>query len=393
MKSTPPMRLLLVVPKLVSYRSFLRELCQSLVADGAEVHVACSPEPLWGEECEPAEKDVHLHRIEFARGMNPHDHVRAARALRALVRKIQPDLVHAHFSAAIFTTALGKTKRWPTTHATFHGVAFLAMEGWKRALLAAMETWAARRCDTAWVLTQDDCDGLRSAAGSATVRTLPGFGVGCDLERFTPITPEQRQALREEFGIAPRETVFAFVGRFVEFKGFALAVRAFLRLANPDTRLLLIGSRDRLHPTGLSAAEEAALAGSPHIVECGYRPDVERFLGAADAMVFPSRREGMPVCAMEALAMGIPVITFDSRGCREVVRHRVDGLVLKRQDTESLAAAMNLAVTDPDLRREWSMRAIADRDRLSRQLFVATQKSIYAEALSASQRPACAVVP
>ena len=381
------MRLLLVIPNLVSYRSFLRELCRALVADGAQVHLACSGEKIWEGDEEAMDEGVEMHAIEFARGMNPITHLRAARELDRLVEKLRPDIVHAHFSAAIFTTAIARTRRWPASFATFHGVSFLAMRGWKAALMRAVETWSARQFDTVWVLTDDDRDGLQTAAPRALVRRLPGFGIGCDVERFTPPNAMAREALRQRLGINAGQIVFAFVGRFTDFKGFGQTVGAFLRLAATDAqvRLLLIGSRDPLHPTGLSEAEEQALKNSPQIIDAGYQSEVESLLAAADVMVFPSRREGMPVCLMEALALGVPVITLDTRGCREVVRDGVDGLVLRDDDLQTLTAAMQRVAHDQDLRREWSARALADRSRFDRAHFVAAQKHLYETATPAAQ--------
>jgi glycosyltransferase involved in cell wall biosynthesis len=373
------MRLLLIIPKVVSYSSFLRELCLSLVAEGAEVHVACSREKIWGEEDSHAQDGVQMHAIEFPRGMNPAAHYRAAQALNRLVLKLQPDIVHTHFSAAIFATALALNPRWPVTFATFHGVAFLAMGGWKARLLRFAEVWAARRFDTVWVLTDDDCEGLSRAAHGAAVRRLPGFGVGCDVERFTPIGVRAREARRSELGVSTGQVVFAFVGRFTDFKGFGQVARAFLRLAEQESnvRLLLVGSRDPLHPTGLSPTEEDALRSSPQVINAGFCLDVESYLVAADVMVFPSRREGMPVCLMEALALGVPVITTNSRGCRDVVRHEVDGLVLSDAGIESLCAAMQLVARDEALRRRWTACALASCARFSREHFIRVQKEIY----------------
>ncbi len=251
------MRLLLVIPSLASY-DFLHELCRDLVADGTEVHLACSPQLHWAKVQSPEEDGVRRHAIKFARGMNPVHHLRAARELDRLVAAIRPDLVHVHFSAAIFTAALARQRAWPKTIGTFHGVAFLAMRGWKAALLRVMETWSAQALDSLWVLTDDDRENLRAAAPRAVVHRLPGFGLGCDLARFLPPNDAEREALRSQFGIASGQVVFIFVGRFVAFKGFAIAARAFLRLAttHPAVRLLLVGARDGLHPTGQTAGEE-----------------------------------------------------------------------------------------------------------------------------------------
>jgi glycosyltransferase involved in cell wall biosynthesis/SAM-dependent methyltransferase len=378
------MRLLLVIPSIVSY-DFLRELCCDLVADGMEVHLACAAETMWGKAHAVEDDGVRRHDIKFARGMNPVHHLRAARELDRLVTRLQPDLVHVHFSAAIFTTALARTRRWPKTIATFHGVCFPAMQGWKAALLRVMETWATRRLDAVWVLTDDDRETLQAAAPSADVRRLAGFGLGCDLDQFTPPGEGERAALRAKFGIGHDEVVFIFVGRFVAFKGFGTAIGAFLRLAagEPKVRLLLVGARDGLHPTGLTPSEEQGMKDCPQIVDLGFRSDVRECLIVADLMIFPSRREGMSVCLMEALATGLPAITADSRGCRDVVRDEIDGRVIVEPTVEHFCEAITRAVESRGLREQWSAAAVAGRERFDRRRFIAEQKQIYRDCVPA----------
>jgi glycosyltransferase involved in cell wall biosynthesis len=253
------------------------------------------------------------------------------------------------------------------------------MEGWKAKLLRAAETWAARKFDAVWVLTKDDEVKLRASARGAIVHTLPGFGVGCDLEKFTPVSAREKESIRASLGLAPEHLVFAFVGRYVAFKGFAETVRAFLQLAveHRNARLLLRGGGDRLHASGLTEHETAAWKSCAQIIDLGYRDDVPRCLAAADVMVFPSRREGVPVSLMEALALGLPAITCDTRGCREVVRNEVDGLVLPDCEIDSLDTAMRRLLESPALRQSMSARALEGRDRFSRAHFVQKQKEIY----------------
>jgi lipopolysaccharide/colanic/teichoic acid biosynthesis glycosyltransferase len=191
-----------------------------------------------------------------------------------------------------------------------------------------------------------------------------------------------RARMREDFGIQDGQIVYAYVGRFVDFKGFGLLARAFLRLAaeHPDVRLLLIGGRDCLHPTGLAQEEERALYHSPQVIQLGYREDVERCLVVADIMVFPSCREGMAVCLMESLALGVPAITCDARGCREVVRDNVDGLVLRERTVESVYLAMRWAALDTASRDRWRTGALEGRARFSRGKFVDEQIRCYGTA-------------
>jgi glycosyltransferase involved in cell wall biosynthesis len=375
------MRLLLVVPRIDSYRAFFGQLSSELTANGAEVHVACVSEALVGPKYPTLDPCVHFHRLKLPRGMNPFCHLRAARALGTLVSELRPDIVHAHFSAAIFTAALAHHRTWPTTLGTFHGVSFVLVKGLKGRLLRAAESWAAARFDTVWVLTQDDREQLHKAAPRATVKTVQAAGIGCDLEKFGPqsVSARERKALRERLRIEPHYRVFIFVGRFVAFKGFDLAVRAFLQIAgtNPELRLLLIGAFDPLHPSGLAPAEDHAYKSCAQIIDAGYTQDVASYLAISDAMVFPSQREGMPVCAMEALAMGVPVITRASRGCRDVVRHGRDGLVLRECTVDTLAAEMKHLAQDDGLRRQLSAEALAGRERFDRRIFIREQIDVY----------------
>jgi len=379
------------MPNIVSYRLFHSELGSSLCAAGVDVHVACSSADLAnlrvvvsGSDSKTEQDRQTIHELDFARGMNPVAHIRAARRLGALVARLKPDVVHAHFDAAIFTTAMARTRQWPATIATFHGMSFPSLTGWRRMLVRRATAWAARRYDTVLVLNSENRDLLQAAVPRADVRLFGRAGVGCDIERFKPPAKSERDAARAKLGFAPNQCVFAYIGRLVESKGFALAVRAFLQFANdaPDVRLLIVGERDALHPTGLTSAEEAALKSSPQVVVAGRRDDVERFLVASDVTVLPSFREGMPVGLMEALATGVPVLTRDVCGCRDVVRHDLDGIVLRDCTVKSIADAMKRLADSPELRRRLSERAIADRERFDRIHFIREQRAFYEDCVA-----------
>lgn len=375
------MRILYVVPNIVSYHFFIGDLCAAALAAGHDPHAVCSMAGSFGGG-KSADERATMHALDFPRGMQPLDHLRSARELNALVEKLKPDIIHTHFSAAMFTTALAHRSNWPLTIGTFHGMSFPMMKGAKRLILRKAEAWAASQFDEVWVLTPDDREALQAAAPSARVRVHRSPGIGCLLPQFHPdrVPIAERAALRAELGIPPDAVVFVFVGRLVDFKGFGLTVRAFLGLAaaNPQIRLLNVGPADPLHPSGLTPEEEQARKECPQIIDVGMRKDVWRYLAISDVMTFPSQREGMPVCIMEALAMGLPVITADSRGCRDVVRDGVDGLILRDPSVEAMRAAMLRLAGDAHYRARLGASALADRERFSRDVFVREQFEIYA---------------
>lgn len=367
------MRVLEILTNIVDFNPFFQELCMALKDKGVEVDCACSLSDLWGSKNKPDRSPAKMHDISFARGMNPIGHLVGAHHLNTLVSRIRPNIVHAHGSAAIFTTALGRNRHWPVTIGTFHGVDFLLMNGAKAWVLRIAESWAAEVLNEAWVINDEDYEGLSHSARNAKVLKHRSYGVGCNLERFSPrrFSSSDLHSIRTQLGLSDKHVVFTFVGRFTRHKGFDATVRAFSLLSqhHMNARLLLVGARDPIHPTGLTHSEEDALLGSPHVVDVGWQDEVERYLAIADVMVFPSHREGMPVCIMEALAMGVPVITLNTRGCREVVRNRIDGFILEDNSTSRLVDAMTTLAEDAELRSSFAEKALEGRERFNRQLF------------------------
>jgi glycosyltransferase involved in cell wall biosynthesis len=378
-------RLLQVVPAYASYDVFLRELAEAAVTVGHPTAVVCGGIPKRTDSVDGG--GVRLLPLDIPRGSNAARHWRAARALRRIVEDWRADVVHAHFSAGMFTTALALRRGDPwISFGTFQGLAFPMSREPKRSLVRAAETFAARRFDRTHVLTTDDLRALRRAAPSAPVEVQGGFGFGC-ADRFLD-TPrpsgEQRRGMRRAAGVPEEASVLIFVGRQVAFKGFDLAVRTFWRLKQdiPLVRLVTVGSLDPLHPTGLSPAEWRRYHDDREIVRAQTQRDVMPWLDMADLMLFPTEREGMPVCVMEALARDLPVVTAPVRGCRELVFDGQNGFLIA--DRAESVWAERIATL---LRRPRPLLPRADRDlchRLRRSLWVADTLTTYKEALAAS---------
>jgi glycosyltransferase involved in cell wall biosynthesis len=224
-----------------------------------------------------------------------------------------------------------------------------------------------------WVLTQDDYEVACSwNPDKARLQQSPGFG--CRIDQFDParFSPEWRAERKRELAIDPDAKVLIFVGRLAAFKGFDRVVHTFQSLGDrvAKVHLLIVGGRDDLHSSGLSVAEWNALEQHSNVTLAGWQDDTAQWLALSDLCLFPSAREGMPVCLMEALSMGVPVVTTDSRGCRDVVTHEVDGLVLADGSVESMTQACALLFKDANRLQRYAEAALLGRAKWSRKHFI-----------------------
>ena len=89
-----------------------------------------------------------------------------------------------------------------------------------------------------------------------------------------------------------------------------------------------------------------------------WRDDVEDIYSALDIYVLASHREGFPRSAMEAAACGLPIIATDIRGCRQVVDHEVNGLLVPVRSADGLADSMARLIADASLRSAMSDAAL-----------------------------------
>lgn len=387
-------RVLLAIPSVTSYFTFLSELAEEMLRQGYELHIAASPQHLRGVDCYGPLPAGTLHAIDFPRGGNIFAHLHASRQLRRLVREFDPDIMHLHFSATVFCAALAKEKWWPRTLATIHGGIFPQATRLKSRFFRRLEGWCYRRMDGVWMLNESDRVAYSQLPGLAgRTHCYPGFGIGCRVDDFrrSRIPPDEARVVRRECGFAPDDVVFVFIGRCVHFKGFGVTVKAFFELHRemPKTKLLVVGEFDRLHPSGLSKAEISLFSAHPGVKKIGWTADIARYLAAVDVNVFPSVREGMPVNIMESLAMGIPVITLDTRGCRDIVNDGIDGVVLKAPGNASwvncppevkiraVLAAMRRLTKNSSERKRFAEAAQARHAEFDRRRWIDHQIRIY----------------
>lgn len=262
-------------------------------------------------------------------------------------RKERPDMIHSMTpKAGLLCMMAAKITRVPIRIHTFTGLVWPTATGIKRKILMLTD-WLTCACATHII---PEGEGVKNDLLSHGITHKPlkvlGYGNvrGIDLNRFNR-SPE---VMREAEKIAVRDSfTFIFIGRIVRDKGINELVAAFkrLQLEIPKIRLVMVGQfEDNLDPVTNETKKEIEC--NKRIVAVGVQRDVRPWLASADALVFPSFREGFPNVVIEAGAMGLPSIVTDINGSREIIQNGVNGSVVPSQDENALYEAMKKFVTD-----------------------------------------------
>ena len=308
------------------------------------------------ELTEVAESEgIRVQALEMTRTISPFKDLKSLWLLCQFIRKERPRIVHTHTPKA---GTLGMLAAWlcgvPVRLHTVAGLPLMEATGLKRMLLDLVEkiTYACATKVYPNSFGLKDIILQNNYCSASKIKVIGnGSSNGIDTAYFSPeqITTEAIGKLKEEYKIAAADFVFVFVGRLVADKGINELVKAFNAISQtyPYTKLLLVGPRESdLDP--LNAETDQLLKSNPAILLAGFQTDVRPFLAIANALAFPSYREGFPNVVMQAGAMGLPSIVSDINGCNEIIIEGVNGIIIPPKDEEALYKSMKYFIENPD---------------------------------------------
>ena len=326
------MKIIFIITDIGSYYNFLEELSNELSRNW-ELHVITSSENVInvGKSNLISEENIVFHEAPIPRRFNPFKCLKAAIKIRSIIKNIRPELVHIHFTTAIFPSIIFKVKHikyW----GTFHGLGINSSLGVRKLLFSLVESLSFWRLNKIIVLNDIDYDFLKNKYGNKVLKHQC-YGVGCNLEKFNPALYDKNTSakIKSELNIDTDCKVLTFTGRFVEFKGFHFVLKSIIELEKlyPERfKVMLIGGFDPSHADGLNDQEREFFLHSKSVINVGFTNNVARYLSISDLFIFPSIKEGLPTCVMEALAMGVPVITLNTRGNSDLIKNNYNGILL-----------------------------------------------------------------
>lgn len=221
-------------------------------------------------------------------------------------------------------------------------------------LLRPMVQWALR-----WMLNPpgskvvfENSDDINWAISSGLVRRESAIlirGAGVNLEQFSP---------KEKLADSP---LILLSARMLWDKGIKEFVEAasIIRKRGILARFVLVGGVDTGNPTSISEAQLELWVNEGLVEWWGHKKNMSMVLGQADIVCLPSYREGLPKSLLEAAACGLPIVTTNVPGCREVVEDGVQGLLVPARDAGALADAMIKLILDPAIRARMGAAARA----------------------------------
>jgi len=348
---------------------FVLPLIDEMVRRGWDVTGVCAP----GDEVAGLRRRGYsITTVPISRTFNVVSHAKSVFELASLFRKEKFDLVHVHTPIGAL---VGRLAAWisgvPRVIYTAHGFYFHDdMTPIKRWAHIGLEWALGRMTDFLFTVSEEDA---REAARLGIMKPdrIMVASNGVSPMRFDVGLAKQRAEIRRSLRIPEDAYVVGFVGRMVREKGVVDLLEAVKSLQSDQSGkiyLLLVG--DRLssdHDDSIDRElQDAARYLGENLVRTGLSDDVPRFLAAMDVFCLPSYREGLPMTILEAMMMGLPVVTTRIRGCREAVVEGVTGLLVRPGDISGLAAALRRLKDTPALGsgmgREGRSRALERHD-------------------------------
>lgn len=339
------------------------------VARGWQVAVAT----LTGAEADFYKLDPRVERIPLnVAGESPHalvavnNTLRRLRAVRRLLRLWRPDITIGMMTTSSVYLALA-ARGLPVRcigSERIHPPGMPLGSVWER-----LRSLTYRYLDAVVVLTEATAQWLRAYTSARSVVVIPNHVPW-------PLTPQEPIRDPAEVMRQGRHVCLA-VGRLTRQKGFDLLLRAFAESASrfPSWDLVIVGEGE-LWADLQHQAQELGLEGRVHLA--GRVGNIGDWYEAADLYVMSSRCEGFPNTLIEAMAYGLPVISFACEtGPSDIVRHEIDGLLVPSGDVNALRAGLERLMGDEVLRRCLAERATEARERFTQDRIAALWERLF----------------
>lgn len=331
------MRIVLFVNSAKTFFWHRKPLADRLVREGHEVIVVCAKDGDVERFSNEAFKSIIIDMSR--KGMNPLSEVLLIVKLIKILKKIKPDLCHNFtIKCVIYGSVAQRIAGVKQIINSITGLGYVFIKGGLIQTVVEKMYKISFKVSSSKIIFQNKDDHTLFLHKKITTISNSKLilGSGVNMEFFTPSPPPE----------LPIKIVFA--GRILKSKGIEELLQASIELNNSGIKheLFLAGEIDNMNPDTLSDTELSVYKTQSHIHFLGNVPDMRLIYKNSHIACLPSYREGLPKFLLEAMACGLPVVTTDVPGCREVVSN--NGYLVAVKSKNSLRDALQKMIQNPE---------------------------------------------
>lgn len=358
-----PLVLFLITQDWSLYTHRIELLRQTLKA-GYKVAVMCH---LGDHEAQLREEGCDIYPWKsISRGrLNPLYELASFVEVFRVYRRLRPNLIfQVSLKPVLYGTCAARLLRCHKIVNVIGGLGYLFMHNSRRILflrkfvLKALKLLLKGKTTFLVLQNTDDLADLRGSVVPARTLLIPGSGVNMDA-----------------FQVGSRDHTpprIIMVARLLKDKGILdyLEAAELLDKQGIAGDFFCAGSQDPSNPSCLSDEEKSCWESKKIVTFLGTQEDMPTLLKGMDIGVLPSYREGLPKALLECGAAGLPLVTTDVPGCREVVDPNITGFLVPPKDPKALANALAILIKDKPLRSRMGDESRKRIDRLFSQKII-----------------------
>lgn len=374
------MKVLYVTTISNTINAFLVPHIKSLLDNGHQVDVACNLE----REIDPylIERNCKIINLEFQRNPLDKRNYKAYKELQKVIIEEGYDLVHTHTPvvSALVRLACKKIKSIKVIY-TAHGFHFFKgapLLNWM--VYYPIELVLSKYTDVLITINKEDY--LRAKLNFKAKKVVHVPGVGININKFTRAELEKEKELKK-MGFPNNKLLLLSVGELNSNKNHEVVLKALKMLNNPDIYYVICGEGN-LKDYLVTVIEELGLKEQVYLM--GYRKDIPNICLISDMFIFPSKREGLGLAALEAMAAGLPIITSNIHGIVDYSVDNVTGYSTSPNDVEGFANAIRRLASNSKIRHEMGLNNKESVKTYSLENVLFEMETIYKDVLDEERR-------
>jgi len=321
-----------------------------LKSQGNVVECVCAKTGFWFDELSD-KFGFTMHEIDFARNPFKLKNLKAYKKLKQLQKQENFDIVYCQQPVGgMMGRLIARKFKLPVIY-TAHGFQFISGGSkLKNLLFKTAEKWLARKTDILITINDDDYKACQSWKAKKKFKIS---GIGFDINKYDN-SPFDKDEFKKSLGLKD-EFVILTVAEFSPGKNYETMLNAIAELKDKNVKLISCG-RGKCEQEIKSKIKELDIEDKVELL--GYRKDINKIMQIADVFFLPSHREGLCLSMIESLNFGLPIITSNVRGCKDLVDNEVNGFVGEKDDHEYYAKVISKLLQNSELKEQMGKQSL-----------------------------------